>query len=67
MTSTKYNPNCNKWDCAAFEKGKCVCLTDNNFGRRERPFYKTKEQAESERAYCQERMKQIAINKKKEN
>lgn len=57
---------CNKWDCAGFDDGNCICLIDNNFGKRECPFYNTKEQAAKEQAYCAERIKQIGI-KKKEN
>ena len=40
----KNEPTCNREDCLACENGKCLALSDNNFGNRECPFYKNKDQ-----------------------
>lgn len=45
----KKEPICNREDCFACEGGQCVVLTNTNFGDRECPFFKTKEQAEKEK------------------
>ena len=35
-------PACNAHkDCFANKHGKCICLSDNDFGKRDCPFYKT--------------------------
>jgi len=36
-------------DCAAYYKGLCVCLSNNGFGGKRCPFYKTAEQVIKER------------------
>lgn len=35
-------PGCDKHECFACIDGKCIALTDNNFGERDCPFYKTR-------------------------
>ena len=59
METKDKGPTCNKVECGANEDGFCVCLLNNNFGKRECPFFKTKEQCEKEKAYCQERLATI--------
>ena len=41
-------PLCAKDDCAACVNKRCIALRDNDFGSKECPFYKTKEQNEKE-------------------
>jgi hypothetical protein len=41
MTYQKTEPACNREDCFACVDGKCVLLNNNDFGKRECPFYKT--------------------------
>ncbi len=42
-------PACNKHsDCYANKKGSCVCLSDNDFGKRDCPFYKPNNEANLE-------------------
>ena len=48
MTENKDFPSCSKADCAACNNGRCIALISNDFGGRECPFYKTKEQNEKE-------------------
>lgn len=40
-------PICKRKDCLACEDGKCIALNNNNFGSRECPFYKDKNQTEN--------------------
>lgn len=40
---------CEKEDCFGNSKGRCMCLTDTNFGWRDCPFFKTKKQYKEER------------------
>lgn len=42
-------PECDRNNCFAYSNGECVILTDNDFGARECPFYKTQAQFERER------------------
>lgn len=49
-------PTCNVVECFACEDGYCLILTNNKFGERECPFFKTREQVEKEREYCRKRM-----------
>ena len=41
----KNEPICNREDCFGCKEGKCIVLAKNNFGKRDCPFFKTKEQA----------------------
>lgn len=41
MAYTQNYPKCNKSDCFACNWGVCVALSDNNFGDKPCPFYKT--------------------------
>lgn len=50
MDGLKCLPVCAKEDCAACSGGQCVALTDNDFGGKKCPFYKTREQNEKEQA-----------------
>ena len=40
-------PACARLECKANKRGDCVCLTDNDFGKRECPFFKEKEHDET--------------------
>lgn len=59
MSNSKRCPTCLETECAANEELHCVALTDNNFGGKKCPFFKTKEQNEKERAYCEQRLADI--------
>ena len=40
-TNEKF-PACNKhMDCFANKNSRCICLNDNDFGKKDCPFYKT--------------------------
>lgn len=41
-------PSCSRYNCFAYDNGKCVILRDNDFGRRECPFFKTQRQLDRE-------------------
>ena len=59
MAANNAYPTCNKVECGANEDGFCTCLLRNDFGERECPLFKTKEQCEKEKAYCQDRLTNI--------
>ena len=52
-------PTCGVAECAGCENGHCICLVNNNFGKRKCPFFKTKQQAKREKHYCEQRMANI--------
>lgn len=41
-------PVCERGDCFANREGRCEILTDNDFGKRECPFYKPRKSVGSE-------------------
>lgn len=45
----KIEPICNREDCFACDGSKCTLLTENDFGDRECPFFKTNEQVAKEK------------------
>ena len=49
MKHQKICPACDIARCFANENGKCELLTDNDFGERECPFFKTKARAAREK------------------
>ena len=50
-------PVCGKHrDCFANKDGRCICLSDNDFGKKDCPFYKNKTEAENEQRVCRERL-----------
>lgn len=57
--SCKNLPACNVTECFGYEDRHCVVLTDRNFGGKTCPFFKTKEQAAEELAYCKKRLADI--------
>ena len=59
MEYSKICPTCGALDCDANEEGRCIALRKNDFGNRKCPFYKTKEEAEKDRAKCEERLANI--------
>lgn len=51
VTNSKYKvefPDCRKRKCFGYSEGKCTILSDNNFGKRECPFFKTQSQIDRE-------------------
>lgn len=50
---------CAKGDCFAYKDGGCSALTDSDFGKRKCPFFKTKEQVETEREAAEKRMRAV--------
>lgn len=48
-------PACGKVECFANNEKHCVILTKKDFGTRECPFFKTREQVEKEKEYCRNR------------
>lgn len=65
MKDKKNYLTCEKVECFGCEEGHCIVLTDNSF-KKECPFFKTREQAAKERAYCKARMDEIRIKCKEE-
>lgn len=49
MSKAKLSPDCSKKDCFANNGRTCWVLTSNDFNGRECPFYKTKDQLDTER------------------
>ena len=63
MPKTDYTderPRCLRTECFANYGDRCSCLTDNDFGRRECPFFKTREQRAKEEIELHERKQQAA-------
>ncbi len=51
-------PSCDKRECFACHDGKCIALTDNKFGKRECPFFKS-----AERIALEERERKLKLEK----
>ena len=62
----KSSTKCDREECAAYKEGHCVALIDTDFGGKECPFFKTKEQNTRERAYCRERLNKIGYGKEED-
>lgn len=45
-------PPCDRSDCFACEFGNCTILTNNDFGKRECPFYKKQETGSKTQEAC---------------
>lgn len=60
MYRSKESPMCGMVECFACKGHQCIILTDNEFGYRACPFFKTKEQVAEEKAYCKQRLDDIA-------
>ena len=43
-------------DCFANKAGRCICLSGNDFGKKDCPFYKNRIEAENEQRICRERL-----------
>ena len=54
-------PACASVKCASCDDYRCLALTDNNFGKKKCPFFKTKEQVEKEKEYYKKRLDDIRI------
>ena len=52
-------PTCYATNCANNEENRCIALTTNDFEHRKCPFFKTKTQAEKEKAYCEQRLAEL--------
>lgn len=59
-------PVCNVTECFGYAEGHCVILVDNNFNGKSCPFFKTQEQVEGEKEYCQNRLADIRRGNKEE-
>lgn len=59
MSNSVHYPLCGVVECFGNNDGYCVVLANNEFGNRECPFFKTKEQVKEEKAYCEQRLAQI--------
>ena len=57
------HPTCYAAECASCVDGRCVVLLDNSFAERKCPFFKTREQVAKEKAYCEQRLRDIRIGK----
>ena len=66
MSNGKRCPACYEAECAANKDLHCIALTDNNFGGKKCPFFKTKEQNEKERAYCEQRLEALGRGKQED-
>ncbi len=63
--STKnFAPLCAKSACFGCSGGKCAILSDNNFGMRTCPFFKTREQRQQQEQESKERIKAIKQQRK---
>lgn len=60
-------PTCTMAECNACVECHCIALIDNDFGGKPCPFFKTKEQAEMEKEYCEKRLYEIKDKKQEEN
>lgn len=67
MKTLKTFPICKAAECAAYEGGRCIVLTDNDFGGRKCPFFKTREQVAKEKDICEKRLAEIGIGKQEDN
>ena len=54
-------PVCARVTCFGNMSGKCRVLVDNDFGGRDCPFYKARDQLDEERARCRERLRRLGI------
>ncbi len=59
-------PVCNVTECFGNIEGHCFILVDNNFNGKRCPFFKTQEQVEAEKEYCQNRLADIKRGNKEE-
>ena len=57
-------PYCASLKCASCDDFRCLALSDNDFGTKKCPFFKTKEQVEQEKEYCRNRLADIRIGGK---
>ena len=56
-------PTCGRKDCFGNEEGYCLVLTENNFGNRSCPFYKTEEKVAEEKEYVKNRLAELIEQK----
>lgn len=49
---------CKRLDCRGNIRGECTVLTDNNFGDRECPFFKTRKEFEEQEKYFEEKKRE---------
>lgn len=57
---TDTRPRCLRTDCFAHYADGCTCLSDNSFGDRDCPFFKTREQRRKELGELDERHQENA-------
>lgn len=49
---------CNRSNCRGNIRGTCTALADNNFGARECPFFKTRQQFDEQEKHFEEKKKE---------
>lgn len=59
MVDYRKFPVCDVTECFGCEDGHCIVLIEKNFGERECPFFKTREQVAEEKEYCRNRLADI--------
>ena len=59
MSELSRCPTCKVVECFGYDDGYCMTLTGNDFGDKECPFFKTREQVAEEREYCRKRMAEL--------
>jgi hypothetical protein len=64
--NTQTRPICYVAECVSCVDGCCISLTNNNFGEGKCPFFKTSEQVLNEKAYCEQRLRDIRIGNKED-
>ena len=59
MSELSRCPTCKVAECVGHDDGHCMMLTNNDFGQRKCPFFKTREQVAEEKVYFLNRMASI--------
>ena len=49
---------CKRLDCRGNIRGECTVLTDNNFGDRECPFFKTRKEFDEQEKHFEEKKRE---------
>ena len=63
MEIHKSSPECNQIECFGCEEGHCLVLVKKT-GKKECPFFKTREQVAQEKEYCRNRLAEMRIKEK---
>ena len=63
MRNLNYCPTCDMDGCFGNEEGHCLVLDETKF-KNGCPFFKTREQVETEKEYCRRRVDELRIKEK---